>query len=258
MPRSLGVVIPAFNPDVPVLESYVHAIDTELAPSALRIELDAPQPGVPEALADLPGVVNTYPVRRGKGAAITDGFQRLSTDVLAFADADASTPVPSFTDVTAPVREGTAALAVGSRRHPDAIVKAHQTYGRRRLGDLFARVARYWLGVPIHDFQCGAKAITLDAWEEVSEHLYEPGFAWDVELIGITHALGYQLAEVPIVWDDHPRSTVGLPGVTRELGRALLNTRKRAALLRDPTDPDTMGEPPAGRPALVERNRLER
>ena len=232
MSPSLGVVVPAYRPDVGVLSSYVRALDERLDPATIRVELDDPKPGVRSGLSDHPVTVNAVDARRGKGGAITFGFERLDTDLLAFADADGSTPAESVASVVDPVRSGDADLSVGSRRHPDADVRSHQTLARKRLGDAFAWTARRLLDVELYDFQCGAKALTRDAWETVRRHLYEPGFAWDVELVAIAGALEQRIAEAPVIWEDMPDSTVAPVGATLELGWALLRARYRARRLR--------------------------
>ena len=233
MTTSVGLVVPAYRPDVDRLETYIHALREELDPEAVRIELDAPGEEVPEQLAGLPATVNTVPYRRGKGAAITAGFEALTADVLAFADADGATPAPSIADVVAPVRAGRADLAAGSRRHPAATVATHQTFARRYMGDAFAWLARRLLDVDLYDYQCGAKAITADGWRRVREHLYEPGFAWDVELLAIAGAVGLTVREVPVEWHDRPGSTVSPIRDTFNLAEALLAARHRAKRLSD-------------------------
>jgi hypothetical protein len=229
----VGVVVPAYRPDLDRLGRYVRSLDAELEPATIRIELDAPESGVREALAELPATVNAVPYRRGKGAAITAGFEALSTDVRAFADADGSTPAESVADVLAPLTDGRADLAVGSRRHPEARVRSHQTRLRRRMGDGFAWLARRLLDADLYDFQCGAKGVTDDAWTAVRDHLYEPGFAWDIELIAITAALGYRIAEVPITWEDAPDSTVSTLATPVSMAQGLFRARHRARILQD-------------------------
>lgn len=228
---SVGIVVPAYRPDVDQLAAYVEALADRLDPAEIRIELDAADRPTREALSVLPATVNAVDERRGKGAAITAGFEALDTDVVAFADADGSTPAESVADVLTPVCDGDADLAVGSRRHPDATVDAHQTMVRRRLGDAFALIARLLLGVRLRDFQCGAKAMSADAWARVRTHLYESGFAWDVELIAMVQALDCRIVEVPVVWEDRPGSTVSTVDTTVELAVALLAARHRAKTL---------------------------
>lgn len=253
MDRSLGVVIPAYKPDVERLVSYVHELHADLAPTTIRIELDAPTEPIPPGLESLPATLHTAATRRGKGAAITHGFEALTTDILAFVDADGSTPTDSFADVIAPVANGTADMSVGSRRHPNAVIRSHQTYARRWLGNIFAHVAQRVLNVVLHDYQCGAKALSQDTWRAVRTHIYEPGFAWDIELVAMADALGYRIEEVPIVWEDQPGSTVAPIGTSVALARALFIARHRAKLLQDNRLHSAIDEYREGRAPLVER-----
>lgn len=245
MTRTVGVVIPAYRPDVDVLLSYLEELEATLSPAAIRIELDDPDPTALEALAGTSAALNVAESRRGKGRAITCGFEALETDVLAFADADGSTPAASLAAVVESVdgsvaepttdsrgQDGAASLAVGSRRHPAATIRAHQSIVRRRLGDWFALVAGRLLEPTLYDYQCGAKAIDRAAWEAVFTHLEAVGFGWDIELIALAHALGYRIEEVPITWEDDPRSTVGTVRGGYELVRALARSRRRAASIR--------------------------
>jgi glycosyltransferase involved in cell wall biosynthesis len=257
---SVGVVVPAYRPDVDQLVSYLGDLQQAVDPAALRVELDAPGDTVEAAMEAVPpGVaVSTVPYRRGKGAAVTDGFEALETDVLAFADADGATPAASVAEVVAAARDGTADLAVGSRRHPGATVESHQTLARRYLGDGFAWLARQLLTVDLYDYQCGAKAITAEGWHRVRRHLYEPGFAWDVELVAIAGALDLEVAEIPVHWNDRPGSTVSPVRDSLRLGRALLAARHRAERLRDSSVHTAIAARRGESPALVEQDSPER
>lgn len=260
MAASLGVVLPAYDPDVETLAAYVDALHEELEPAVVRVELDAADPGTRSALAELPVTVHAVDTRRGKGAAITCGFEALvdDVDVLAFADADGATPASSIADVVEAVTASADAddgidLAVGSRRHPDANVQAHQTFGRRYLGDAFAFLARTMLDVDLYDFQCGAKALSAATWRAVREDLYEPGFAWDVELIAVASARSLRIAEVPVTWLDQPDSTVSTVSTMYELGRCLLRSRHRMKRLDGSSVHGAIAARRAGRSALVEQ-----
>jgi len=255
MSTTVGVVIPAYRPDVSELRRYVTAIEETLAPETVVIELDSPRDGVVAELGDLPAVVETVPYRRGKGAAITAGFEYLATDVLVFADADGSTPADSLAAVVDPVTAGRADLAVGSRRHPESEVGSHQTFARRFLGDGFAWLAGTLLSVSLYDYQCGAKAITADGWAQVRSHLYEPGFAWDVELAAMAGAMDLRVVEVPIHWEDRPGSTVSPVRDSLALGRALLSARHRAKQLSDDRLHTAIASAREQPTALVERDR---
>lgn len=292
MTRTVGVVIPAYRPDVTILTDYVRALEERVAPDVIRIELDAADPDAIDELAEItrftaisdrarhghdrtdhdhhnrhdrghtdhpgPSVeVNAVSHRRGKGTAITAGFEALDTDVLAFADADGSTPADSIAGVLDPVLAGDADLSIGSRRHPEATVASHQTFARRYLGDGFAWLARQLLDAKLYDYQCGAKAMTGDTWRAVRRHLYEPGFAWDIELVAVAAALGTRIVETPVRWEDQPGSTVSPVRTTLRLGRGLLAARHQAKLLRDDSLHTLLESRRNGPPSLIDRLAVE-
>lgn len=225
----LGIVIPAYRPDVGMLMSYIRELQNGLEPETIRVELDDPLSSeVPHEIAESGATVRVSDERRGKGAAITAGFEALDTDIRMFLDADGSTPLTSAAAILQPIHDEAADVSAGSRRHPASTVTSHQTIARRYLGDSFAATARAALPTELHDYQCGAKALTADAWERVRTHMYEQGFAWDLELIAVAGALNLQVAEIPIVWEDKPGSTVDPISATFDMGLALLAVRHRS------------------------------
>lgn len=224
---TVGVVVPAYRPDVDVLSAYIDAVVEAVNPDRVRVELDTPEQSVQRRLAGMPATVAVSQQRRGKGRAITEGFDVLDTDVLVFADADGATPAPDLRRVVDAITAGGADVAVGSRRHPDAMVETPQSRARVLMGDSFAWLARRTLDVSLYDYQCGAKALTASAWEEVRDDLTEAGFAWDVELLAFAGNRDLQVQEVPITWFDHPDSTVPPVRTAFDLGGTLLRTRHR-------------------------------
>lgn len=253
---SLGIVVPAYRPDVDRLQAYLRDLDSTLSPAVIRVELDDPHPEAVDALTslDLPVTVVAVPYRRGKGAAVTAGFEAIDTDRLAFVDADGSTPASELARIVEGLDD--ADLAIGSRRHPNSTVRGHQTFARRFMGDVFAWLARNLLDARVYDTQCGAKAISRAAWQTLRNHLYEPGFAWDVELVAMASAFDQRIVEVPIEWEDRPGSTVSPVRTGLAMGRALLATRHRAKRIQDSRLHDTISRVDT-QPALVDRESTE-
>ena len=258
---SVGIVIPAYRPDPTLLADYITTLNKRLSPAAIRIELDGSVSHINHVLADLPETVtaNTVDSRRGKGAAVTDGFEALiandAIDILAFVDADGSTHAESVADLLNPILETDADVSVGSRRHPDATIASHQTIMRRRLGDGFAWLARRLLDVQLYDYQCGAKAVTREAWRKIRTHLHESGFAWDFEFISTANALEYQVVEVPVRWEDRPKSTVSPMKTALHLARSLIISRHQSRALRGSHVHRLLNDIRSKPQALVERER---
>lgn len=225
--RSIGLVIPAYDPDIPVLERYIDDIRDVFSDVVVRIEIDAPDEATVDRLAAVADTVNVSTERRGKGSAIMAGFDALDADVLAFADADGSVLAESLQDIIRPIHDSTADVSIASRRHPSSCTVTHQTVVRRLLGDAFAYAARSMLPTHCRDYQCGAKAVRADAWENIGHHCYEPGFAWDIEFVSVAGSLGYELVEVPVTWEDHPVSKVDPLSTSIELATALVDVKRR-------------------------------
>ncbi len=66
-------------------------------------------------------------------------------------------------------------------------------------------------------------------------------------------AVGRPIAEVPIVWEDHPESTVATLPTALALGRTLVLARHRAKLRAGDPLHVAVDRFVSGRPALVER-----
>lgn len=256
MTDSVGIVIPAYRPDVTLLCEYVDSLRERIDPDQIRIELDAPEASSKDKLETLPATINVVDSRRGKGAALTSGFEALETDVFAFVDADGSTPAPELERIVASLDVGSVDLAVGSRRHPDATVKTSQSPTRHYLGNGFAWLARRFFESSLYDYQCGAKAIRADAWNKVRQHLTQPGFAWDVEFVAVADAVGLRIREIPITWYDQPDSTVRPIQTSVELASGLVRTHLKTQRLDPGPIYSTLVQSHSDLPACIERDPL--
>lgn len=98
MTESIGVVIPACDPDISSLEQYISAVTWIVDPEIIRVEIDAPPQEYIESFEDKIDQINVVPKQRGKESAIMTWFDALETDVLMFADADRSVPASRVAD----------------------------------------------------------------------------------------------------------------------------------------------------------------
>lgn len=222
----LGLVLPVYKPNVERLVRYADELRTRLDPAVLRVELDAPSPDVPRRLEKAGLHVHASEQRRGKGAAITDGFDALDTEILAFVDADASTAVPSVQRIVDTVGNG-ASVAVGSRRHPDSEVTDRALH-REVLSWGLGFLARLFFDVTLRDYQCGAKALRRKVWKTVRPSVTETGFAWDMEFLVAADQAGFAIEEVPVTWSGSSASSMDTVPAVREFARALVTIPRRS------------------------------
>lgn len=169
------------------------------------------------------------PVARGKGYAVKTGMLRARGDLVFFMDADLSVPlryIPGFLPHAAD-----ADVLIGSRRHPDSIIRIHQPVLREASGRVFNMCLRLLGITPLLDTQCGFKAFTRSAAHAVFSRVEQDGFGFDVEAILIAQSLGLRLLELPVEWADVKGTKVStLNGLTalRDAVRAAWRVRRSA------------------------------
>jgi dolichyl-phosphate beta-glucosyltransferase len=228
--RSLTVVLPAFNeaerigPALDELFGYLRrrgeaARDGAPGSGHLpdRIEVLVVDDGSTDGTADLvrarpeatdaafasdPPVLEVITVSHaGKGAAVRAGMLHARSEVVVFADADMATPP----DMIALLVEALADhdVALGSRIQPDGSdMRKSQPVYRRLLGKAFHLLASVWVVGPVKDTQCGFKAFTREAAQDLFARQKVHSIVFDVELIYLARRRGYRLAIVPVRWSD--------------------------------------------------------
>jgi len=148
----------------------------------------------------------------GKGAAVTRGMLEARGAVRLFADADGATPFPEFDKLADALAAG-AQVAIASRALPGSELRPAQPAARRVLG-WGSRLVIQATNLPsVRDSQCGFKAFTVQAAEQVFPHVTTKRWGTDIEMLVIAKRQGLRVDEVPVIWRDREGSTVPLrPG----------------------------------------------
>jgi dolichyl-phosphate beta-glucosyltransferase len=227
----LSVIIPAYNEShrLPPYLASVRPYLQQHYPDGHEVIVvdDGSDDGLAEMLPVLAAewpelVVMRHPVNRGKGAAIRTGMLAAAGRLLLFADADGAAPIDQEAKLAEAIEAG-ADLAVGSRLLAAKGVTRRRTLRRALVGQVFARFARWWLRIPVHDTQCGFKMFRHEVGRQLFSCGQESQYLFDLELLVLAEQFGYQIAEVPINWSDipggHLRLSRELPGVLRGLWR---------------------------------------
>ena len=231
METELSLVIPAYN-EAARLPPYLAQVRQHLegryagAYEVIVVD-DGSRDGLPDVLARLaPGwpelAVMHHGANRGKGAAVRTGMLAARARLLLFADADGATPIDEEAKLAEAMGAG-ADVAVGSRLADGPGVTRQRTWSRGLAGRLFARFARWWLGISVRDTQCGFKMFRREAGRKLFSMSRESGYLFDLELLVLARQLGYRVAEVPVNWADVPGGHLSLvralPGILVGLGR---------------------------------------
>jgi len=209
----LEIVVPAFNEarrisrTIIELASYLSEGDVDASFVVVDNGSTDQTAAVVDRLGELGIDVSVIGCARpGKGAAVRRGILSTRAKFVGFCDADSATPPSALRDVLSLLQQGNA-IVIGSRRCPGSRYVAEPTTTRRIGGWLFRRAAnRHVRGIA--DTQCGFKFFDADVARALFEETTLDGFAFDVELLALAQARGFEIVEVPVQWSAQEGSTM--------------------------------------------------
>jgi dolichyl-phosphate beta-glucosyltransferase len=231
-----SVVIPAYNEAQrlpPYLERVVAYFEGRDEPYEIVVVDDGSTDGTADLVeARRLGAVRVLRLRpnMGKGAAVREGMLAARGAYRLFADADGATPIEELKRLE-PVLVAGADVVIGSRVLVDSSVSVTTRPHRVAAGRVFNwLVARMGLR-GVADSQCGFKAFTASAAGRLFDALSTRGFGFDVELLLLAKAMGFQVVEVAVNWTDQDGSKVGVfrhgPGMLWQILTARHKARSR-------------------------------
>ena len=215
-PGSLTLVVPLFN-EAHRFQTYAPQLVTFISRYPQGSEIlfvdDGSSDGTVQMAEDFAATNCGAPIRllfeshRGKGSAVAAGLMSAHTEVACFCDLDLSTPLDDLARIvdsaaSAPI------LAIGSRGVATARIVRHQRWSREMLGRTYNKAIQFSLVPGVVDTQCGAKAALTSVWASIVPHCREVGFAWDVEVIAVARAMGFQVREIGVEWRHQEGSRV--------------------------------------------------
>jgi len=155
----------------------------------------------------LSALVLRLPRNLGKGAAVRTGVLAASGEVVAFVDADLSSPPGAVIEVFRAVEAG-AQVAIGSRGHATSDLVVRQPGSREAAGKSFNRLLRRLGLTDLPDTQCGLKAFDRASARTLFEPLQTRRFAFDVEVLARARRLGLDVRVLPTRWAHVEQSRV--------------------------------------------------
>lgn len=228
----LSIVIPAFNEEDRLGATLVRVLEwlDEWGGTAEVLVVDD---GSSDGTADLvrakgeadPRVrLLEYGSNRGKGYAVGLGVSEAVGEQILFSDADLSTPIEEYTRLAAALES--AEIAIGSRALPDSRLDKRQPLYRELMGRSFNLLVQALVFPGIRDTQCGFKLFRSEAARETFSRRVIDGFAFDVEILFIARKLGYEVAEIPVIWINDEASRVDPIRHSIQMFRDILGIRR--------------------------------
>jgi glycosyltransferase involved in cell wall biosynthesis len=138
-----------------------------------------------------------YDRNLGKGYAVKAGALASRGDWIALIDADLDldpASVPRFLEVA---RREQLDFAIGSKRHPDSVVQYPRS--RRIASWWYQQLNRLLFRLDVRDTQVGLKVFHRRVVDDVFPLLLVKQFAFDLEMLAVSAALGYRrIKELPV------------------------------------------------------------
>jgi len=135
----------------------------------------------------------------GKGGAIIKGFSLVKGACVGFVDADNSTKPEVFGQLMDALKDCDGAIA--SRKVKGAKLIKKEPLLQRIGSRGFNLLVRLLFSLPFKDTQCGAKLFKKHVITAVLPKLGITEFAFDVDLLFRAHSKGFDIKELPTVWE---------------------------------------------------------
>jgi dolichyl-phosphate beta-glucosyltransferase len=202
-----SIVIPAYNEGArlgPTLEKvldYVHA-------QGWQAEVIVVSDGSRDNTADIARAFAAKdstlrlvenPGNHGKGYSVRHGMLSARGRIVAFSDADLSSPIEEVAKLLQALEAG-ADIAIGSRWLRSETQTQRQPLHRQLFGRVFNLLLRMILGLHFKDTQCGFKAFKRPAVEAIFPLQKIERWGFDPEILFLARKFGFKVKEVSVAW----------------------------------------------------------
>ncbi len=201
--KSLSLIIPAYKEEKNISKSIV-AVENILKKMGVKYELiivvdgfvDNTFKNASKKISKKVKVLG-YKKNKGKGYAIRYGIIKSKGDVVGFIDAGLDIDPAAIPLLLEYLKINSADIVLGSKLHPDSII--NYPLPRKLLSWCYRKCSQVLFGFDIKDTQVGLKLYRGDVARDIFSKLVINGFAFDIEVLALAHALGYRkIIEAPI------------------------------------------------------------
>jgi dolichyl-phosphate beta-glucosyltransferase len=206
--------VPAFN-EAERIGNSLKKIDDFMQSSSLTYELIVVDDGSSDDTASIVQKSNVKglrfiqnPQNQGKGFTVRNGVLASSGNYVLFTDADLSAPIEELPKLLNVAVSENADVVIGSRAIDRSYIEKHQSPFREVGGIAFNLMVRSFLGLNLHDTQCGFKLFSRKKARRIFERLTTAGFGFDPELLFLAKRDGLKIREVPVRWSHAEGSKV--------------------------------------------------
>ena len=163
--------------------------------------------------------------QKGRGRALRKAWLESDADAVSYMDVDLSTDVAALTPLARAVLEEGYDVASGSRMTRGSQIE--RSLRRELTSRGFIFLIKLVFLSKLSDTQCGFKALSRDAAQELVPRIENEEWFFDTELLLLAEKGGYRIKEVPVRWQEDMDSRVNVAKTVAEDLRGLLRMRFR-------------------------------
>lgn len=165
---------------------------------------------------------------RGKGAAVRNGMLHATGHAVAFTDADLPYDLDGLKTGYQSIATGECQVVFGARDLRESVVLAPRRVMRTLATHVFRSIVRRLVSSRITDTQCGLKIFSRRAALEIFTRTTIDGFAFDAEVVYLTHRLKLPFQRIPVTLINEYASTISLSRHALPMLLDVARVRRRA------------------------------
>ncbi len=146
----------------------------------------------------------------GKGAAVRNGMLRATGRIIAFTDADLPYDLDGLRTAYGAIAAGPCEVVFGARDLKESSVRAPRRFLRTLAHWVFRSAMQLLVSRQVTDTQCGLKIFSRRAALEIFSRTTINGFAFDAEVVFLTHRLALPFIRIPVTLINEYSSTISL------------------------------------------------
>jgi glycosyltransferase involved in cell wall biosynthesis len=171
---------------------------------------------------EYPDVKCVHIPEKGRGRALRQIMVDSSADVVSYMDVDLSTHLSAFSPLVKAIEDGYD-ISIGSRLMSGA--KTKRSFKRQLTSRVYNIMVKAMFFTPFCDAQCGFKAVSRKAAQDLVPLVRNNMWFFDTELLILASRKGYKIKEIPVTWVEDPGSTVKVFKTASEDIKGLLRMR---------------------------------
>jgi dolichyl-phosphate beta-glucosyltransferase len=230
--HDLTLVIPAYNEETRLprtLQQLREYLDQWGINYRVVVADDGSRDETPSVAASFGPRFSTLSLsqNRGKGAAVRAGMLGASGRVAAFTDADLPYALKSLRAGYELIRDGHCQVAFGARDLENSRQLVHRKILRRAASAVFSQIVRFLISPDVTDTQAGLKLFSASASQAIFSRTSIDGFAFDAEVVFLTHYLGLSYRRIPVALVNEESSSLSVWRHTLPMLREVFQIRLR-------------------------------